>query len=154
MVPSTGFSPRPSGHMYKRWHVGVLGLGRLPIGWRLVIAFGGINLLVFTMMAVTVFSLGQAEQALAAEGATTVAEQALVHTRWWVLGLGAAVCVLALVAWFSLRRGIVQPLGQAILIAETVAARDLSPEFSTQLDRKSTRLNSSHPVISYARFCV
>ena len=51
--------------MYKRWHVGVLGLGRLPIGWRLVIAFGGINLLVFTMMAVTVFSLGQAEQALA-----------------------------------------------------------------------------------------
>jgi len=59
--------------MYKRWHVGVLGLGRLPIGWRLVIAFGGINLLVFTMMAVTGFSLGQAEQALAAEGATTVA---------------------------------------------------------------------------------
>jgi len=108
--------------MDKRWHVGVLGLGRLPIGWRLVIAFGGINLLVFTMMAVTVLSLGQAEQALAAGGATTVAEQALVHTRWWVLGLGAAVCTLALVAWFSLRRGIVQPLGQAILIAETVAA--------------------------------
>ena len=52
--------------MDKRWHVGVLGLGRLPIGWRLVIAFGGINLLVFTMMAVTVLSLGQAEQALAA----------------------------------------------------------------------------------------
>ena len=74
--------------MDKRWHVGVLGLGRLPIGWRLVIAFGGINLLVFTMMAVTVLSLGQAEQALAAGGATTVAEQALVHTRWWVLGLG------------------------------------------------------------------
>src|SRR5260370_1258649 len=140
MVPSTGFSPRPSGHMYKRWHVGVLGLGRLPIGWRLVIAFGGINLLVFTMMAVTVVSLGQAEQALAAEGATTVAEQALVHTRWWVLGLGAAVCVLALVAWFSLRRGIVQPLGQAILIAETVAAGDLSQEFSTELQGDFGRL--------------
>ncbi len=126
--------------MYKRWHVGVLGLGRLPIGWRLVIAFGGINLLVFTMMAVTVFSLGQAEQALAAGGATTVAEQALVHTRWWVLGLGAAVCVLALVAWFSLRRGIVQPLGQAILIAETVAAGDLSQEFSTELQGDFGRL--------------
>src|SRR5256885_14429522 len=125
MVPSTGFSPRPSGHMYKRWHVGVLGLGRLPIGWRLVIAFGGINLLVFTMMAVTVFSLGQAEQALAAEGATTVAEQALVHTRWWVLGLGAAVCVLALVAWFSLRRGSVEPPGQAILSAAAGAGGGL-----------------------------
>ena len=126
--------------MDKRWHVGVLGLGRLPIGWRLVIAFGGINLLVFTMMAVTVFSLGQAEQALAAGGATTVAEQALVHTRWWVLGLGAAVCLLALVAWFSLRRGIVQPLGQAILIAETVAAGDLSQEFSTELQGDFGRL--------------
>ncbi len=126
--------------MDKRWHVGVLGLGRLPIGWRLVIAFGGINLLVFTMMAVTVLSLGQAEQALAAGGATTVAEQALVHTRWWVLGLGAAVCTLALVAWFSLRRGIVQPLGQAILIAETVAAGDLSQEFSTELQGDFGRL--------------
>jgi len=126
--------------MDKRWHVGVLGLGRLPIGWRLVIAFGGINLLVFTMMAVTVLSPGQAEQALAAGGATTVAEQALVHTRWWVLGLGAAVCTLALVAWFSLRRGIVQPLGQAILIAETVAAGDLSQEFSTELQGDFGRL--------------
>jgi methyl-accepting chemotaxis protein len=115
-------------------------LGRLPIGWRLVIAFGGIYLLVFTMMAVTVFSLGQAVQALAAGGATTVAEQALVHTRWWVLGLGAAVCSLALVAWFSLRRGIVQPLGQAILIAETVAAGDLSQEFSTELQGDFGRL--------------
>ena len=120
--------------------MGVLGLGRLPIGWRLVIAFGGINLLVFTMMAVTVFSLGRAEQALAAGGATTVAEQALEQTRWWVLGLGAVVCTLALVAWFSLRRGIVQPLGQAILIAETVAAGDLSQEFSTELQGDFGRL--------------
>ncbi len=79
--------------------MGVLGLGRLPIGWRLVIAFGGINLLVFTMMAVTVFSLGRPNRRWRPGGATTVAEQALVHTRWWVLGLGAAVCVLALVAW-------------------------------------------------------
>jgi methyl-accepting chemotaxis protein len=106
----------------------------------LVIAFGGINLLVFTMMAVTVFSLGQAQQALAAGGATTVAEQALVQTRWWVIGLGCAVCALALVAWFSLRRGIVQPLGQAILIAETVASGDLSQEFSTELQGDFGRL--------------
>src|SRR5256885_16524541 len=84
------------------------------------------------MMAVVVFSLGEDEEAVAAEGATTVAEQALVHTRWWVLGLGAAVCVLALVAWFSLRRGIVHPLGQALLIAGTGAAGGLSQGVSTR----------------------
>src|SRR5256885_13585503 len=92
------------------------------------------------MMAVVVFSLGEDEEAVAAEGATTVAEQALVHTRWWVLGLGAAVCVLALVAWFSLRRGIVQPLGQAFLIALTVAAGGFGQELSTALQGAVGRL--------------
>src|SRR5256885_9625712 len=30
----------------------------------------------------------------------------------------------------------------------------ISPEFTARLDRKSTRLNSSHLVISYAVFCL
>ena len=123
--------------------MGVLGLGRLPIGWRLVIAFGGINLLVFTMMAATVFSLGQARQAVDAGSAAAVVQQALEQARWWVLVLGGLVCCLALVAWFSLRRGIVEPLRQAILIAETVAAGDLSKEFSTELQGDFGRLLSA-----------
>ncbi len=117
-----------------------MGLGRLPIGWRLVIAFGGINILVLTMMGVTLLSLGQARQALDAGGAGAAALQALQQARWWVLGLGCAVCALALGAWVSLRRGIVQPLGQAILIAETVASGDLSQEFSTELQGDFGRL--------------
>src|SRR5256885_13245950 len=32
--------------------------------------------------------------------------------------------------------------------------RDLTPEFGSERDRKSTRLNSSHLVISYAVFCL
>ena len=131
---------RPAGHAHKGWNVGVFGLGRLPIGWRLVIAFGGINVLVLAMMGLTALSLGQAQQALDAGSAAAAARQALEQARWWVLGLGCCVCALALVAWVSLRRGIVQPLGQAILIAETVASGDLSQEFSTELQGDFGRL--------------
>ncbi|MCT9809537.1 methyl-accepting chemotaxis protein [Acidovorax sp. Be4] len=108
-----------------------MGFGSWKIGTRLVIAFGGICALMVAMMAVVGWSLGAAEHALQAGGATDVAQTALERVRWWVWGLGGAVCVLAAAAWVSLRQGIVRPLQQAILIAETVAAGDLSQEFSS-----------------------
>ncbi len=108
-----------------------MGFGSWKIGTRLVIAFGGICALMVVMMAVVGWSLGAAEHALQAGGATDVAQAALTRVRWWVWGLGGAVCALAAMAWISLRQGIVRPLQQAILIAETVAAGDLSQEFSS-----------------------
>ena len=108
-----------------------MGFGSWKIGTRLVIAFGGICALMVVMMAVVGWSLGAAEHALQAGGATDVAQAALERVRWWVWGLGGAVCALAAMAWISLRQGIVRPLQQAILIAETVAAGDLSQEFSS-----------------------
>ena len=117
-----------------------MGFGSWKIGTRLVLAFGGICALMVVMMAVTAWSLAGAERALEAGGATDVAQAALQQVRWWVLGLGAAVCALALVAWVSLRQGIVRPLQQAILIAETVAAGDLSQEFSSDLQGDFGRL--------------
>src|SRR4051794_41713546 len=43
-------------------------------------------------------------------------------------------------------------LGAAVEVVEGV--RDLSKPESSERDRKSTRLNSSHPSISYAVFCL
>jgi len=117
-----------------------MGFGSWKIGTRLVLAFGGICALMVVMMGVCGWKLLGAERALAAGGATDIAQAALEQVRWWVLGLGAAVCALALAAWVSLRRGIVRPLQQAILIAETVAAGDLSQEFSSDLQGDFGRL--------------
>src|SRR5258708_28455501 len=42
----------------------------------------------------------------------------------------------------------------AILRRPHMPLRSLLPEISPELDRKSTRLNSSHQIISYAVFCL
>ncbi|MET1116826.1 MAG: methyl-accepting chemotaxis protein [Comamonas sp.] len=117
-----------------------MGIGSWRIGTRLVLAFGGICALMAVMMMVSAWKLAGAEHALEAGGATDIAQAAVQQVRWWVLGLGGAVCALAVVAWVSLRRGIVRPLQQAILIAETVAAGDLSQEFSSELQGDFGRL--------------
>src|SRR2546430_9437120 len=54
----------------------------------------------------------------------------------------------------ALGRVEVEPAGQAHLGARTHVERDAGTgELAAQLDRKSTRLNSSHSQISYAVFC-
>ena len=55
-------------------------------------------------------------------------------------GLAAVVCGICALAWYGLRRTIVQPLQQAILIAETVASGDLSQEFSSEVQGDFGRL--------------
>ena len=117
---------------------------RLPISMRLVIVFGSISLWMLILMAMTWGSLSSVEAGL--QAGTLQAAQARdlladVHsTRWWVLGLGSGVCAVCALAWFSLRRSIVQPLQQAILIAETVASGDLSQEFSSDVQGDFGRL--------------
>lgn len=133
-----------------------MGLDRLKIGTRLIVAFGAIALLVAVLMAVASSGIGRADDAYrAAVGAATglTAEQRaplelairsghghLESVRLWVLLLGAGVFVVSLVAFVLLRNGIVAPLKQAILIAETVASGDLSQEFSSDLEGDFGRL--------------
>ena len=86
-------------------------------------------------------SLGKLQQELAALAETQarqaraggqVVETGIASARRWMIGLAlAALLVGAAVAW-RLARGIAQPLNEAIYIAETVAAGDLSQEFSTE----------------------
>jgi methyl-accepting chemotaxis protein len=102
-------------------------MDRMTIGVRLTLAFGSLAVWVCALMAVALWGLAQP-----AGGAGAA-------VLWvWILG-GAAVAVALLSLW-SLRRGIVQPLSQAILIAETVASGDLSQEFSSELGGDFGRL--------------
>ena len=117
---------------------------KLPISMRLVIVFGSIGMLMLILMAMVSSSLSAVDASLQAGALQPAQMQDLladVHsTRWWALGLGGMVCAVCVVAWFSLRRGIVQPLQQAILIAETVASGDLSQEFSSDIQGDFGRL--------------
>ncbi|MGN8006102.1 methyl-accepting chemotaxis protein [Acidovorax sp. 22279] len=113
----------------------------LKIGTRLLLAFGGLALVVLLLMVMALFGIGGAEQAL--QGATPPAQAALAQlqsARTWVIGCSVVVFVLALVATLSLRASIVAPLNQAILIAETVASGDLSQEFNSDLEGDFGRL--------------
>ena len=113
----------------------------LKIGTRLLLAFGGLALVVLLLMVMALSGIGGAEQAL--QGATPPAQAALAQlqsARTWVIGCSVVVFVLALVATLSLRASIVAPLNQAILIAETVASGDLSQEFSSDLQGDFGRL--------------
>ncbi len=111
----------------------------LKIGTRLLLAFGGLALVVLLLMVMALSGIGSAEQAL--QGATPPAALAqLQSARNWVIGCSVVVFVLALVATLSLRASIVAPLNQAILIAETVASGDLSQEFNSDLEGDFGRL--------------
>lgn len=105
----------------------MLGLNRFTIGARLALAFGSLMLCMGMLMAVALWGLGQP----AGAGAAAVPG---------VWGLGVLSLGVALFSLLSLRRGIVQPLAQAILIAETVAAGDLSKEFNSDLEGDFGRL--------------
>src|SRR5688500_19171542 len=70
-------------------------------------------------------------------------------------GAGAALCgALALTGALFLHPLILSAALAAIVLAGTVAGVGRQIGRSLRLDRKSTRLNSSHLVISYAVFCL
>src|SRR5688500_1980260 len=59
-------------------------------------------------------------------------------------------CVFVLFGAFQVRRLVTRPLEATIAAAEAIAAGDLSRRVPRGTDRQSTRLNSSHLVISSA----
>jgi methyl-accepting chemotaxis protein len=133
-----------------------MGLDRLRIGTLLLLGFGLVVALVALLVSVVWLGVGQAEDAYrVAVASVTGLEQAqkapllraadqaqglLQNVRMWLAVLGCAVAVVAAVAFVALRSAIVAPLKQALLIAETVAAGDLSQEFSSDLQGDFGRL--------------
>jgi methyl-accepting chemotaxis protein len=87
-------------------------------------------------------ALAQLQVRQATAGGEAVAT-GIASAQRWMLGLAlAALLVGAAVAW-RLGRGIRQPLNEAIYIAETVAAGDLSQEFNTERGGDFGRLLSA-----------
>ncbi|MDR6855406.1 methyl-accepting chemotaxis protein [Variovorax guangxiensis] len=67
-------------------------------------------------------------------------EQSIDGTRWLLIGLGLLALATGIGWTVGLVRSIVRPLDEAIFIAETVAAGDLSKEFETERGGEFGRL--------------
>ena len=116
----------------------------MTVSNRLVIAFVSISVFVLALMGIAWVAMSDVLAVLQAGSLTAQQSQQLMtevqRSRWWLLALGAWVFISCAWSWFSLRRGIVVPLQEAILIAETVAAGDLSKEFSSNATGEFGRL--------------
>ncbi|MGO4328530.1 methyl-accepting chemotaxis protein [Cupriavidus sp. 2TAF22] len=66
--------------------------------------------------------------------------QAVASARTWMYGLWVVALLAAAVFTFGIARGVEQPLGEAVFIAETVASGDLSQEFETERGGEFGRL--------------
>ena len=104
----------------------------MTVSKRLVIAFVSISVFVLALMGIAWSAMSDVLEVLKAGSLTAQQSESLMaeveRSRWWLLALGAWVCISCAWSWVSLRRRIVAPLQEAILIAETVAAGDLSKE--------------------------
>lgn len=116
----------------------------MTVSNRLVIAFVSISVFVLALMGIAWTAMADVLEVLRAGSLTAQQSQNLMaeveRSRWWLLGLGGWVCISCVWSWVSLRRRIVAPLQEAILIAETVAAGDLSKEFSSNAEGEFGRL--------------
>jgi len=116
----------------------------MTVSKRLVIAFVSISVFVLALMGIAWSAMSDVLEVLKAGSLTAQQSESLMaeveRSRWWLLALGAWVCISCTWSWISLRRRIVAPLQEAILIAETVAAGDLSKEFSSNAEGEFGRL--------------
>ena len=116
----------------------------MTVSNRLVIAFVSISVFVLALMGIAWTAMADVLEVLRAGSLTAQQSQNLMaeveRSRWWLLALGGWVCISCIWSWVSLRRRIVAPLQEAILIAETVAAGDLSKEFSSNAEGEFGRL--------------
>ncbi|RST45418.1 methyl-accepting chemotaxis protein [Variovorax sp. DXTD-1] len=99
------------------------------IGAQLGMAFGIVLLLMATALAIGIACL---HDIAAGGGIAPELARRIESTRSFMLGFGFAAVVAGVGGSIWLSRSIMQPLGEAIFIAETVASGDLSKEFETE----------------------
>ncbi|MCR8958384.1 methyl-accepting chemotaxis protein [Variovorax sp. S2] len=99
------------------------------IGAQLGMAFGIVLLLMATGLAIGIACL---HDIAAGGGIAPELAGRIESTRSFMLGFGFAAVVVGVGGSVWLSRSIMQPLGEAIFIAETVASGDLSKEFETE----------------------
>ena len=98
------------------------------ISAQLGVAFGIVLLLMATGLAAGIACL----QDIAGGGAAPELARRIESTRNLMVGFGLIALLAGVGCSVWLARGIMQPLGEAIFIAETVASGDLSKEFETE----------------------
>ncbi|OGP00014.1 MAG: chemotaxis protein [Curvibacter sp. GWA2_64_110] len=114
-----------------------MAFGNLKISTRLGASFGLVLLLTLALLAVGYVQLGQladsAGQLTAQSGGAALAQlqSDAANARSLMLGLGVAAVLAGVAATVGLVRSIAAPLDDALLIAETVAAGDLSQDFES-----------------------
>ncbi|CAN7210401.1 methyl-accepting chemotaxis protein [Variovorax paradoxus] len=91
-------------------------------------AFGIVLLLMATGLAIGISGL----QEVAGSGVAPELARHIASTRNLMAGFGVAALLAGVGCSIWLARSIMQPLGEAIFIAETVASGDLSKEFETE----------------------
>ncbi|CAN7216909.1 methyl-accepting chemotaxis protein [Variovorax paradoxus] len=91
-------------------------------------AFGIVLLLMATGLAIGIAGL----QEVAGSGVAPELARHIASTRNLMAGFGVAALLAGVGCSVWLARSIMQPLGEAIFIAETVASGDLSKEFETE----------------------
>jgi len=109
----------------------------MKIGTRLGMGFGIVLLLMATLLAIGIARL----QDIA--GAGTIAPELarrIDSTQSLMLGLGLVALLAGIACAVWIARSVMQPLGEAIFIAETVASGDLSKEFETERGGEFGRL--------------
>ena len=106
------------------------------ISAQLGVAFGLVLLLMAAGLALGIACL----QDVAASGIAPELAGRVASTRSLMMGLGLAALLAGVGFCLWLSRSVMQPLGEAIFIAETVASGDLSKEFTTERDGDFGRL--------------
>jgi methyl-accepting chemotaxis protein len=118
------------------------------IGTRLGVSFGLILALMALVLTIGVTSLSSvseanrqaiaearelnAQQKERVEQRVARIDQSISSSRAWMLGLGLLTLVLGAGMAYGLTRSVADPLGEALLIAETVASGDLSQDFESE----------------------
>lgn len=114
-----------------------MALSDLHTRTHLTLAFGGGFALIVALVAIGAQGVG----ALAdLPGQTVQAQQQAASVRLWLYALGALGLAGGCITFWFLARSISEPLTEAIYIAETVGAGDLSQEFSTERGGEFGRL--------------
>ncbi|WP_342132401.1 methyl-accepting chemotaxis protein [Hydrogenophaga sp. OTU3427] len=125
-----------------------MAIGDLKFSTRLIITFGVVMLLVAALLGIGVTHLNNLRreaQAVAGQqredtAGLRAAVDATGNTSLAMYGLGAAALLVSIAAVVGLSRSVVEPLGEAIHIAEIVASGDLSQDFETERGGEFGRL--------------
>ncbi len=125
-----------------------MSIGDWKFGTRIALSFGVVLLLLAAALGVGISSINklrrEAQVVTATQQADAAGLRAAVNDSnnapLLMVGLGAAALLVSAITAVGLTRSVVEPLGEALVIAETVASGDLSQDFETERGGEFGRL--------------